>query len=145
MLSEGKFLSRGQKTDARADDIPNHVFGVYAVMRNAVIGTVLLALLLGVAAFWMVEKDRRNYERDNRSWEMSGTRKKRGVSPGILSLQEILQRLDLPRGTRVLEVEREYHDGDMYYEIEMVTAEGRVLELYVDPYTAEIVKQEEDD
>ncbi len=115
------------------------------LMRKPLIITIVLALLLGAVALWMADRQWGGYERQARQHEASGLRKTADLSEGILSLQEIFQRLKLPEDTRILEVEREHHDGNMYYEIELVNAEGRIFGLLIDPYTAKVVRQEEEE
>lgn len=114
-------------------------------MRKPFVIIVVLALLLGAAALWMAERQWGGYERQARRDDASGLRKTAELLEGMLSLQEILQRLKLPEDLRILEVEREHHGGKLYYEIELVNAEGRIFELLIDPYTAKVVKQEEED
>lgn len=114
-------------------------------MRKPLIIIIVLALLLGAVTFWMADRQWGGYERQARQHETSGLKKTADLSEGVLSLLEILQRLKLPEDTRILEVEREHHDGNMYYEIELVNAQGRIFELLIDPYTAKVVKQEEEE
>lgn len=61
----------------------------------------------------------------------------------VLPLEELLRRLDLSPGSRVLEVESEYEHGRALYEIEYVDGAGRVRELLIDARTGQIL--EEDD
>ena len=121
-----------------------HFYRPDSMLKPLVI-IVFLALLLGAVALWMAESQWGGYERQARQHDASGLRKTAELSEGMLSLQEILQRLKLPEDTRILEVEREPHGGKLYYEIELVNAEGRIFELLIDPYTAKVVKQEEED
>ncbi|WP_297527320.1 PepSY domain-containing protein [Thiohalobacter sp.] len=50
----------------------------------------------------------------------------------ILPLAEILERLSLPPGSRVLEAELEREDGRLVYEIEVLGSDGRVREWQLD-------------
>jgi uncharacterized membrane protein YkoI len=60
----------------------------------------------------------------------------------ILSLEEILGKLDLGPDTRLLEVEHEEEDGRDIYEIEYLTNDGDIYELEVDAATGQVLKQE---
>jgi uncharacterized membrane protein YkoI len=60
----------------------------------------------------------------------------------ILSLEEILGKLDLGPDTRLLEVEHEQEDGRDIYEIEYLTNDGDIYELEVDAATGQVLKQE---
>jgi uncharacterized membrane protein YkoI len=140
-------MNRTVRSDVASTGVvfPLAPFNRLNLMREPLIITIVLALLLGAVALWMAERQWGGYERQARQHEVSGLRKTADLSEGILSLQEILQRLKLSEDTRILEVEREHHDGNMYYEIELVNAEGRIFELLIDPHTAEVVKQEEEE
>jgi uncharacterized membrane protein YkoI len=60
----------------------------------------------------------------------------------ILSLEEILGKLDLGPDIRLLEVELEReHDRDIY-EIEYLTNDGDIYELEVDAATGKVLKRE---
>ena len=60
----------------------------------------------------------------------------------ILSLEEILGRLDLGPDTRLLAVEHEQEHGRDIYEIEYLTNDGDIYELEVDAATGRVLKQE---
>lgn len=60
----------------------------------------------------------------------------------ILSLEEILERLDLGPDARVLEVEHEIEHGRNIYEIEYLMKGGDIYELEVDAATGKILKRE---
>jgi uncharacterized membrane protein YkoI len=60
----------------------------------------------------------------------------------ILSLEEILGKLDLGPDTRLLEVEHEQQHGRYIYEIEYLTNDGDIYELEVDAATGRVLKQE---
>lgn len=60
----------------------------------------------------------------------------------ILSLEEILGKLDLGPDTRLLEVEHEQEHGRDIYEIEYLTTDGDIYELEVDAATGQVLKQE---
>ena len=57
----------------------------------------------------------------------------------ILPLAEILDRLSLPPGSRVLEVELERGQGRLLYEIEVLGPDGRVREWRVDAASGTLV------
>jgi uncharacterized membrane protein YkoI len=60
----------------------------------------------------------------------------------ILSLEEILGKLDLGPDTRLLEVEHEQEHGRDIYEIEYLTSDGDIYELEVDAATGQVLKRE---
>lgn len=62
----------------------------------------------------------------------------------ILPLEQILQRLGLGPDARILEIETEIEHGRYLYEIEYLTADGRVYEALVDARSGEILEQDED-
>ena len=62
----------------------------------------------------------------------------------ILSLEEILGKLDLGPDTRLLEVEHEREHGIDIYEIEYLTHDGQIIEIEVDAATGRILKQEQE-
>ena len=64
----------------------------------------------------------------------------------ILPLEEVLRRLRLDPGVRILEVEREFSHGRHLYEIEYLGRGGRVREVRVDARTgARLDAEEEED
>ncbi len=103
----------------------------------------LLALLLGAAALWLAGETWEHYERGE-NVGLPEARDGRKMAE-YLPLEEILQRLQLPPGSHILEVEREMENQRLYYEIELLMPDGRVLEWYVDPRTAEVVKTEQEE
>ena len=63
----------------------------------------------------------------------------------ILPLSVILPDLEQRFSARLLDAELEDDDDRMIYEIEMLTTDGRVIELDVDARTARILEMDEDD
>ena len=114
-------------------------------MRYIVSGILLLALLLGLLALWMANRQWHDYEKEGKPASPMAVRPLEKKDKNPLPLQTIIGRLQLPKGTRILEIEREHRSHIMHYEFELVTAEGRFYELHVDPYTAEIVEREKED
>lgn len=111
--------------------------------RLVLFAILLLALLLGAAALWLAGESWEHYERG----EFVGLPEARVDRQGAdyLPLEDILHRLQLPPGSHVLEVEREMENQRLYYEIELLMPDGHVLEWYVDPRTAEVVKTEQEE
>ena len=75
-------------------------------------------------------------------------RARRALEAGeILPLSEILAAAEAARPGRVIEVELERDDGLWVYELELVTAEGRIYEIEIDAATATVLEleREEDD
>ncbi len=103
-----------------------------------------LAFLLGALALWMAREQWESYEHDVEHggyWDGGDAVE----TAGLLSLEEIVRRLELPAKSRILEVERELESGRMYYEIEFLLPDGRIEEVMVDPRTAEVVKREREE
>ncbi len=106
---------------------------------------LVLALLLGAVALWLAREAWEEYEHGE-AYLPHGMEGGTGWrETGLLSLREIIRRLDLPEESRILEVEREEKEGRLYYEIELLMPGGRVRELLVDPRTAEVVGMEEEE
>ncbi len=115
------------------------------VSRRVVIVVVCLALLLALAAWGLAQRQWRHYDRIGDSLPLPGVRVVSQRQGEMIPLEEILQRLHLPAGARILEVEREHLDGRLFYEIELVTVEGRIYEVWVDPHTGAVIAKEDED
>lgn len=63
----------------------------------------------------------------------------------ILPLEELLLRLDLGQGARILEIESEMEQGDPVYEIEYVDGSGRIREVLIDAKSGRVLAGEEED
>lgn len=63
----------------------------------------------------------------------------------ILPLAEVLNRLAKVHPGRVVEVELEYSDGILVYEVELVTDDGRLIEVDLNAATGQIIEVEEED
>lgn len=63
----------------------------------------------------------------------------------ILSLQEILQRVEKEHPGQVIETELEREDGSYIYELEILDEQDRVMKLEVDAASGKILKTEEED
>lgn len=61
----------------------------------------------------------------------------------VLPLETIIERVGLGPDTRILEVETGFEHGRRVYEIEYVTAGGRIMELAVDAGSGEVLEHEE--
>ncbi len=112
------------------------------IMRYAVTGILLLALLLGLATLRMANQEWEGYEHGGEKIPQLEINSGDSDSEGVLPLQEIIQQLQLPASTRILEIEREHSGQSMHYDIELVTAAGRIYKLHVDPYTARVIETE---
>lgn len=66
-------------------------------------------------------------------------------SGDILPLETILQKLQTTHPGKVLEVELEEKQSQLFYEIELLDVNGKVWELLVDPRTGAVVHKEKDD
>ncbi len=111
------------------------------MQRSLLILLLLCSFLLGAAAFWLARQSWTGYERrqpETGVWR-AGPPAREGT---LLSLDEILERLEVPGSSRILEVERERRAGRLFYEIELLLPDGRVEELLVDPRTGRVVRRE---
>ncbi|ABL69758.1 MULTISPECIES: PepSY domain-containing protein [Paracoccus] len=63
----------------------------------------------------------------------------------ILPLAEVLARLHETQPGRVSEVELEEEDGMTIYEIELVTPDGRLIEVEIDAASGRILALDQDD
>ncbi len=106
---------------------------------------IVLAMVLALAAWWLARRQWTPYEHIGESLPLPGVRMVSQQPGQMIPLGEILGRLQLPAGARILEVERERIDGRLFYEIELVTKEGRIYEVWVDPYTGAVVSREDED
>ncbi len=109
-----------------------------------VVVALLLAALLAVAALWLAHREWEGYERSE--WEeiaLDAHGGREGAGP--LPLRRLLERLALPEGTRILEIEREHEEGVPVYELELLGPDGRVYELLVDARTGRVIGEEEED
>jgi uncharacterized membrane protein YkoI len=61
----------------------------------------------------------------------------------ILPLEQLLARMQLGEGARLLELEAKKRHGRQLYEVEYVDTSGRVHELVIDAHTGEILKRED--
>lgn len=62
----------------------------------------------------------------------------------ILPLAQILRQLDAEHPGTVVEVELEYADGIRVYEVELITLDGRLIEVDMDAATGRILQVEEE-
>lgn len=60
----------------------------------------------------------------------------------VLPLAQVLSRVELDFGGRVIEVELERDDGELLYELKLLLPDGRLIELEFDARTGELVKLE---
>jgi len=111
--------------------------------RFLVFAVLIVALGLGVVA-WQLARERHEFHelREGISPRNDSIRE---AGRGILTLREIIQRMELPEDVRILEVERERKKGKIYYEIELLMPGGIVEERLIDPYTGETVKYEREE
>ncbi len=99
----------------------------------------LLPLALLLAAPVLVPAPARSQQPD---FEIARDAVERGE---ILPLAEVLRRLHRVQPGRVIEVELEYSDGILVYEVELVTPDGRLIEVDMNAATGEILDIEEED
>lgn len=63
----------------------------------------------------------------------------------IMPLADVLKRLQATHPGQVVEVELEYSDGILVYEVDLITPEGRMIEVDMDAATGKIVDVDEED
>ena len=63
----------------------------------------------------------------------------------ILPLAEVLSRLQESHPGRVIEVELEYSHDILVYEVELVTSDGRLIEVDMNAATGAFIKMDEED
>lgn len=63
----------------------------------------------------------------------------------ILPLARVLALLQEQHPGQIVEVELEYSHGKLVYEVDMITRDGRLIEVDMDAATGEIVDVEEED
>ena len=63
----------------------------------------------------------------------------------IMPLAQVLTRLAEQHPGQVVEVELEYSDGILVYEVDPITPDGRMIEVDMDASTGKIVDIDEDD
>ncbi|WP_313349477.1 PepSY domain-containing protein [Paracoccus sp. (in: a-proteobacteria)] len=63
----------------------------------------------------------------------------------FLPLEEILAIVSRDHPGQIIEIELEFEDGVWEYEVELVTPDGRLIEIDLDAATGEILEYEEDD
>lgn len=63
----------------------------------------------------------------------------------ILPLAKVLALLQEQHPGQIVEVELEYSHGKLVYEVDMITRDGRLIEVDMDAATGEIVDVEEED
>lgn len=73
-------------------------------------------------------------------------RARRALARGeILPLTQILDVLAREAGGRVIEVEFDDDDGRYVYEVEVISRDGRLLELTIDAATGVVIERDYDD
>ncbi|WP_151718669.1 PepSY domain-containing protein [Gemmobacter serpentinus] len=98
---------------------------------------LILALLCPF--FWVLPA---SADGDTPDHEWAGGAVARGE---FLPLAGILSQIAAVQPGRVIEVELEYSDDRYIYEVELVTPDGRLIEVEVDAATGTILQLEEDD
>jgi len=93
---------------------------------------VLLAMLMTLAPFAGADDDEADYEQARRLL----------ANGQILPLAEIVERVDVPPGARLLDLELENENGRWEYELEYLVG-GQVKEFKIDAATG-IVREEEE-
>ena len=95
---------------------------------------VLLVMLMILAPFAGADDDEADYEQARRLL----------ANGQILSLAEIAERVDVPPGARLLDLELENENGHWNYELEYLI-DGQVQEFKIDAATGIVREEEEHD
>ncbi|MEJ2309857.1 MAG: PepSY domain-containing protein [Gammaproteobacteria bacterium] len=103
-------------------------------MHQLTILSLLLSLLVSGSAAADRNEPEKDHERVYRARQ----------DARILPLETILEKLDLGKETRLLEVEHELEHGQDIYEIEYLTPDGDIIEIEVDAATGRILKREQE-
>jgi uncharacterized membrane protein YkoI len=61
----------------------------------------------------------------------------------VLPLAQLIERMHLGEGARLLEIEAKLHGGRRLYEVEYVDANGRVHEVLLDARTGAILREDD--
>lgn len=85
--------------------------------------------------------DERLWEDDDHAYDRARRALDRGET---LPMAELLERLKTRVPGEVVGVEFEREDGKWVYEFKVIDSRGRLLEVYVDAQTGEVLSMEED-
>ena len=123
-----------------------------ALQRRKFLGVLGIAALSGAAAPVLADSDWGGDD-DRTRGKKKGKRKddererealRAAVAAGeLLPLAEVLNRVQPSVKGDIIGIEAEFERGVWLYEIKVIEPAGRLIEYYVDPRTAEIVKIEE--
>ena len=89
----------------------------------------------------MSSDDERLWEDDDHAYDRARRALDRGET---LPMAELLERLKTRVPGEVVGVEFEREDGKWVYEFKVIDSRGRLLEVYVDAQTGEVLSMEED-
>jgi uncharacterized membrane protein YkoI len=114
-------------------------------MKHLIIGFVFTVgfavVLTTVSHVALSSDDERQWEDDDHAYD----RARRAVELGeTLPIAELLERLKTRVPGEVVGVEFERADGKWVYEFKVIDTRGRLLEIYVDARTGEILSMEKD-
>ncbi len=86
-------------------------------------------------------EDERHWEDENHAYD----RARRAVDRGeALPIEKLLERLQAQVPGEVIGIEFERKHGRWMYEFKVIDGRGRLLEVYVDAHTGELLSMEED-
>ncbi len=101
--------------------------------------SAVLAILLAAAT--AVRADSDGWEDDDHDYDRARRASERGE---ILPIGEILARLGEQVPGKVLDLDLEREHGSWIYEIKVLDARGRLLELKVDARSGRVIRHEDD-
>ncbi len=109
---------------------------------------ILIVLLVGSGAGLVTAGDNARSDGHEHEWEDDDhdyDRARRALSRGeILPMSQLLERLHKRIPGEAVDVELEREDGVWVYEFKLIDGQGRLLEIYVDAKSGEILSIEDD-
>ncbi len=111
-------------------------------MKVNVISIFATAVLLSVVFTAAVAPFAMGQEGGVPDYELAETAVKKGE---IIPLAEACRRLQTEFPGKITEVELEYSNGRRVYEVELVTEDGRLIEVDMDAATGKVLETEEED
>jgi uncharacterized membrane protein YkoI len=110
-----------------------------AIWFGLIIG--LVAILTTGSPVAVSSENERQWEDDDHAYD----RARRAVDRGeVLPIAKLLERLNNEVPGEVIGVEFEREHGRWMYEFKVIDSKGRLLEVYVDAHTGEVLSMEED-
>ncbi|MBX3578325.1 MAG: PepSY domain-containing protein [Rhizobiaceae bacterium] len=110
------------------------------MMARPLIRTLLVGIMLSAATLAQADRGRGGHDDDDSERARQGA-----LSGEYMPLADLMKVVKAAYPGQIVETELEERDGAVYYEIYVLQADGRVIEVKVDARTGRILKAEEDD